>query len=111
MDITGANKMLSVNEMNNTFITDLFKEWKHKKLSRKIHFANKILGKIGLSVRLTPLISTGTMTSVEQRMNMFHLVSTVLFYQIPGDLAEYIFQSISIMRKFIGGEQMHLICS
>ena len=75
-------------EMDNAFITDLFDGWKQAKPSHKVCFVNRVLAKLGLSARLSPPISTGAMTSVEQRINIFHLASSVLFYEVPGGFVE-----------------------
>ena len=80
--------MLSVKEMDNIFITDCFEEWTQTKPPKKVQFANKVLRKLKFSVFLSPPISTGTMTSVEQRMNMFHLASAVLVYDVSGEFVE-----------------------
>src|SRR4030042_3106560 len=81
-------KMSSVREMDNIFITNCFDIWKQATPSGKIQFANKILHRLGFDVLLMPPVFTGNMTSVEQRMNMYHLANAVLFYQIPGEFVE-----------------------
>lgn len=96
--------MLSAKEMDNIFITNCFNEWAQTKPSKKVELANKILGKLRFSARLTPPVNTGTMTSVEQRMNMFHLASGVLFYEVPGEFVElgcHAGQSAVIFQKII----------
>ena len=80
--------MSSAREMDNIFITNCFYEWEQIKPSKKVQFLNKILEKLGFFVRIAPPISTGSMTSIEQRMNMFHLASAVLFYKVPGEFVE-----------------------
>jgi O-methyltransferase len=83
--------------MDDFFITEYF-DWKIRRHSYIDRFLNHTLGKIGLHVGfpvsflldkidyiveriegrpLSPLRS-GLMTNVEQRMNMYHLVSQVL---------------------------------
>ena len=93
--------------MDDFFITEYF-DWKIRRHSYIDRFLNHTLGKIGLNVgfpvsflldkldyiveriegrALSPLRS-GLMTNVEQRMNMYHLVSQVLAYGIDGDFVE-----------------------
>lgn len=74
--------------MHNIFITNQFDDWKLKPPSKKAEWVNKILAKLGKGVRLMPPTNTGRMTNVEQRMNMYHLVSQVLVYDVPGDFVE-----------------------
>ncbi len=69
--------------MNNIFITDMFPEWQISESSAPVKAINKILWKLGFRVQLRA--PTGRMTNVEQRMNMFHLASQVLVYEVPGD--------------------------
>lgn len=56
--------------------------------SKRVAAMNWFLEKMGFWCRLVPPPFTGQMTNVEQRMNMFHLVSQVLCYGVPGDLVE-----------------------
>jgi len=96
--------MTPVKEIDNIFITNYFDGWLPKKTSRKVQFINKILKKLGSSVQLSPPIHTGGMTSLEQRINMFHLLSSVLFYQIPGEIVElgcHSGQSAVVFQKII----------
>jgi O-methyltransferase len=71
---------------NNMFITKGF-DWANGG-SRKARLGNAVLEKLGVSARLVEPGSTGYMTSVEQRMNIYHLVSQVLAYGVEGDLIE-----------------------
>jgi O-methyltransferase len=73
--------------MHNIFITELM-DWKPCYRSRKVRLVNLILKRLGYRARLVPLLGSGSMTNTEQRMNLFHLVSQVLVYDIPGDLVE-----------------------
>ncbi len=73
--------------MHNIFITEYF-DWRKLQPSRKIQVINKVFEKMGLWVRLSPPIETGVMTCVEQRMNMYHLVTQVLVYDVSGDFVE-----------------------
>jgi O-methyltransferase len=72
--------------MHNMFITRGF-DWANGG-SRKARLGNAILERLGMSARLVEPGSTGYMTSVEQRINLYHLVSQVLAYGVPGDLIE-----------------------
>jgi len=96
--------MLSAKEMANIFITNCFNGWVQAKPSKKIELANKILGKLRFSACHTPHVNNETMTSVEQRINMFHLASGVLFYEVPGEFVElgcHAGQSSVIFQKII----------
>ena len=71
--------------MDNVFITQHF-DWDATS-SRKLRLVNKLLSRIGMSAQLTPTF-TGYMTTIEQRINLFHLLSQVLAYGVPGDIVE-----------------------
>lgn len=58
------------------------------KASKRVELVNALLEKLRFGCRLTSPTFTGLMTNVEQRMNMFHLASQVLAYNVPGDLVE-----------------------
>jgi O-methyltransferase len=73
--------------VHNLFITEYF-DWKERELSRKDKLFNSFLGKLGYRSRLALPRFTGIMTNVEQRINMYHLTSQVLVYQVPGDFVE-----------------------
>lgn len=73
--------------MDNFFIAELF-DWKPQKVSRRVERVNRILRKLGCwSCLQMPRQLTG-MTNIEQRMNLYHLVSQVLAYGVPGDIVE-----------------------
>lgn len=96
--------MSSVKEMDNIFITNFFEGWLPEKTSRKFQFTNRLLKKLGFSLQLAPPVHTGGMTSLEQRINMFHLLSATLFYEIPGDVVElgcHSGQSAVVFQKII----------
>ena len=59
-----------------------------RRFAPKVRAGERLLERLGLSARLVEPGSTGYMTSVEQRMNIYHLVSQVLAYGVPGDLIE-----------------------
>jgi O-methyltransferase len=74
--------------MDNIYITKLFDDWKESQTSKKVRFINKILEKLGMGIRCHRPKTTGWMTNVEQRMNMYHLANQVLFYGVSGDFVE-----------------------
>jgi len=74
--------------MHNIFITEFF-DWNLPPTpSRKVQWINKVLSKLGFWSQILPPRFSGWMTNVEQRMNMFHLASQVLVYEVPGDFVE-----------------------
>lgn len=91
---------------DNHFITNLFREWKAAKPSPKAEVVNRILRKLGFASRLAPPRKTGEMTNVEQRMNMYHLLTQVLAYDVPGAIVElgcHQGQSAMLFRKILTG--------
>ena len=90
--------------MNNFFITEYF-DWKPKRVSYLDRILSRGLARLGFQNKVylaaaiddlvekirgkpTAQVESGIMTNVEQRMNMYHLVSQVLFYDVEGDLVE-----------------------
>jgi O-methyltransferase len=90
--------------MDNFFITKYF-DWNLKRVSYFDRIINRVLRRLAVNHRVysanaidgivkrllgRPLIlhDSGIMTNVEQRMNMFHLVSQVLSYDVEGDFVE-----------------------
>ncbi len=73
--------------MDNFFLNEYF-DWKPCPPSSKVNRVNKLLKRLGVWVELTPRKDTGMMTSVEQRMNIFHFSEQVLAYGVPGDFVE-----------------------
>lgn len=73
--------------MENFYISRWF-DWEAPKPSKRAEFANRMLRKCGFWLQLRPPGYSGQMTNIEQRINMFHLVSQVLAYKVPGDLVE-----------------------
>lgn len=63
-------------------------EWHSPKPSRRVQLINSVLKKLGFWTSLQPPRASGVMTNIEQRMNIFHFVSQVLAYRVPGDLVE-----------------------
>lgn len=72
--------------MDNVFITQFF-DW-NRPPSKKARFINSILAKIGIEARLVSPWQTGEQTTIEQRINMYHLASQVLAYGVPGAFVE-----------------------
>jgi O-methyltransferase len=73
--------------MDNVFITQHF-DW-NTPGSWKLRAANRLLARLGYRSRLVGPCQTGSMTNVEQRMNVFHLVMGVLTGGVAGDLVEF----------------------
>lgn len=91
--------------MHNTFITRGF-DWAGPG-SRKVELGNAVLRRLGVSARLVAPGSTGYMTSIEQRMNIYHLVSQVLAYGVEGDLIEvgtFTGQAATLIARVVAGE-------
>jgi O-methyltransferase len=72
--------------LDNVFITQYF-DWDQPG-SRKFRLANACLSALGTSARLGTPNRTGVMTTTEQRINIFHLVSQVLAYGVAGEFVE-----------------------
>jgi O-methyltransferase len=90
--------------MDNFFITEYF-DWRIKRVSLLDRLTSRVLSKLlgktefrsadffdDIYTRLTgnSIIpsTSGVMTNIEQRMNMYHLVSQVLAYGVEGDFVE-----------------------
>ena len=72
--------------MDDLFITQHF-DWDQPD-SRRVRWVNALLARLGFRARLVAPLRTGAMTSVEQRINLFHLLDGVLAYDVPGDVVE-----------------------
>jgi O-methyltransferase len=91
--------------MHNMFITQGF-DWSPGG-SGKVQKANKLLERLGFAARVIAPGSSGYMTSVEQRMNVYHLVSQVLAYGVEGDLIEvgsFTGQTATLIGKVLANE-------
>lgn len=90
--------------MDNFFITEYF-DWRIRRFSLVDRVVSRVLSKLfgktefrsadyidKIYTNLTgnaPIVSTsGVMTNIEQRINMYHLVSQVLAYGVEGDFVE-----------------------
>jgi len=71
--------------MDNLFLTEYF-DWQPKRPTIVHRAINKALRELRIPYRAGPY--SGSMTSIEQRINIFHLVMQVLVYDVPGDLVE-----------------------
>ncbi|MBS1942598.1 MAG: class I SAM-dependent methyltransferase [Bacteroidetes bacterium] len=71
--------------MHNTFIATTF-DWDHRTPVRWQRLANKVLRKLKIPMMLTP--PQPYLTSVEVRMNLFHLLDQTIAFGIPGDVVE-----------------------
>lgn len=99
---------------DNRFITRLF-DWETG-VSRSATLANRALRMLGKNAWLRTPGSTGYMTNIEVRTNLYHLVSQVLAYDVPGDLIElgtFVGYTGVLIGKVLQGEgdgtrQLHL---
>lgn len=90
--------------MDNIFLTDMFDGWIQKMPSKRLQTANKVLDKVGVYARLSTPVVTGSMTSIEQRMNIYHLTTAALFYGVPGAFVElgcYTGQTSVVLQKIL----------
>lgn len=71
--------------MDNAFIATTF-DWDHRTPKDWQLFANKVLRKLHIPVRLTPAPSD--MANVEARMNLFHLLEQTVANNVPGDVVD-----------------------
>jgi O-methyltransferase len=72
--------------MDNVFITQYF-DW-NRPPSRNVRWANAILSRLGFKARLIPPHATGEQTSIEQRINLYHLAGEVMQCHVPGEFIE-----------------------
>lgn len=91
--------------MENFFIAQWFDWAQPRTKSKQVALINGLLEKMGVWVCLQPPRVTGISTTVEQRMNLYHFVSQVLAYNVPGDLVDVgcnTGQSSVLIQKIIG---------
>lgn len=72
--------------MDNVFLTQHF-DWNDAG-SAKIRWANRLLSALRFNARLTTPWATGEQTSVEQRINLYHLANQALACGVEGDFVE-----------------------
>ncbi|MEM8988009.1 MAG: TylF/MycF/NovP-related O-methyltransferase [Pseudomonadota bacterium] len=90
------------------FVRRMFSDWAPPEPSGKVKFINATLKKLGFWVQLQPPLRTGVMTNVEQRMNMYHLLSQVLAYGVEGHVVELGCnegQSACLMRRILNSDE------
>jgi O-methyltransferase len=99
--------------MDNMFVTRGF-DWDGAG-SRNMQIGNAVLRRLGFAARLTAPRATGYMTSVEQRANIYHLVSQVLAYGVEGDLVEigtFTGQTATLIARVVAeegqGQRLHV---
>jgi len=71
----------------NFFLNSWF-DWNYPSTSRRVQIVNRLLKSLGLWTSLQAPRTTGSMTNIEQRMNLWHFVSQIHAYGVPGDLVE-----------------------
>src|SRR4051812_10022447 len=92
--------------MHNTFITRDF-DWGFEGGPRLIRAANKLLRGLGKRVYVRASGVSGHMTNVEQRINLYHMVSQLLAYDVPGDFIEigcFTGQTAVLISRVLHGE-------
>ncbi|MEO6968566.1 MAG: hypothetical protein ABI132_09000 [Rhodanobacteraceae bacterium] len=72
--------------MDNLFITRHF-DWTFRP-GRRIRVFNSLLRRMGYTARLLSDTASGSMSSIEQRINIYHLLSHLLVFGVPGDIIE-----------------------
>src|SRR5437879_9747533 len=72
--------------MDNVFLTQFF-DW-NRRPSWKARLVNSVLAALGIESRLVGPRLTGEQSSIEQRINMYHLAGQVLVFGVPGALVE-----------------------
>ncbi len=73
--------------MDNLFLTRHF-DWTFRP-GWRIRAVNALLRRVGYTAQLLSDTASGTMSSVEQRINMYHLLSHLLVFGVPGDIVEF----------------------
>lgn len=72
--------------MDNYFLTQYF-DW-NARPPRPVRWINRLLSALSIKYRLVAPRATGSTTSIEQRINMYHLLWHVLKADVPGDIVE-----------------------
>jgi O-methyltransferase len=88
--------------LSNVFITQYF-DWNQRR-SWRARLLNRVLKIFRLLGRYVPAGATGAMTNVEQRMNMYHLLSQTLAFEVPGaviELGSFVGSSAALFQKVI----------
>jgi O-methyltransferase len=92
--------------VHNTFITRHF-DWDGRHGSRPVRVANPALRLIGKSARVRAPYSTGYMSTIEQRINLYHFISQLIAHDVRGDLIEvgtFVGETAVLISKVLEGE-------
>ncbi|MFT3924997.1 MAG: TylF/MycF/NovP-related O-methyltransferase [Myxococcales bacterium] len=92
--------------MHNLFITRDF-DWTFDGGSRRVKLVNRALKALGRGMYVRASGVTGYMTCVEQRINLYHMVSQLLAFDVPGDFIEvgtFTGQTAVLITKILQGE-------
>jgi O-methyltransferase len=92
--------------VHNTFITRHF-DWDGRCGSGAVRAANRALRLIGKSARVRAPYSTGYMSTIEQRINLYHFISQLVAHDVPGDLIEvgtFVGETAVLITKVLEGE-------
>ncbi len=106
-DLTLRGCIDHVRAVHNTFITRYF-DWDGSHGSRTVRAANRALRLLGKSARVRAPYSTGYMSTIEQRINVYHFVSQVVAHRVRGDLIEvgtFVGETAVLITKVLEGEQ------
>ena len=102
-DTKGLTNRTHRGELHSTLVTELFEDWRSS--SRTIRTVNCVLRTLRIRAELRRLPNPSLeMTTVEQRINMYHLASQVLFCGVPGDFVElgcFTGQTAALFQKVI----------
>lgn len=91
--------------MHNMYITEMMD--RKTALPRAAQIINRLLNRFNVKLQLVSPWGNGRMC---QRMNLYHLISQVLAYDVPGDVVElgpYLGQSASLLAKVMQEFQEH----
>jgi len=97
-------------------IERMFDDQRVKSRADRLHGLHHLLQKLGIDFELVHRPNkTRDMCTVEQRMNLYHLLHGVLVQHVPGDVVEcgsYVGHTASLLRKVLGedeqGKLLHL---
>jgi O-methyltransferase len=101
--------------MNNIFIIEQPYAVHQRKKSGLIDFVNKGLRFLQTGYQVAQLDTSVDMNTVEQRINYYHLLDSVMVYNVPGEVVELgcftgqcavLFQKVIELRKY--DKQLHL---
>ena len=82
-----SHDLISATSMDNVFLATLF-GWDNRE-SKKIKRVNRMLRKCHVRLRVRRAMNFQTqMTTLEQRINMYHLLSQVLYFGVKGEVVE-----------------------